>query len=93
MLGRQYSVSACRWIVQKNNSPAESAGLLIVAVQRGGLRKPAAAFCLELIVHAGPDDVLMEADGGGSDAREAPHKGRITGAAGTGAAGRALETA
>jgi hypothetical protein len=30
--------------VQKSNSPAESAGLLIVAVQRGGLRKPAAAF-------------------------------------------------
>jgi len=28
--------------VQKSNSPAESAGLLIV--QRGGLRKPAAAF-------------------------------------------------
>jgi hypothetical protein len=30
--------------VQKSNSPAESAGLLIVAVQRGGLRKAAAAF-------------------------------------------------
>jgi len=30
--------------VQKNNTPADSAGLLIAAVQRGGLRNPAAAL-------------------------------------------------
>jgi len=62
--------------VQKNNSPAESAGLWIVAPQAA-----------ELIVHTRPDDALMEIHCGRSE----PRDGDVVHAAGA-IASRILET-